>query len=451
MNIVIIGGGTVGAALCSQLVKEGHDITLVDRDINAVNEISNQCDVAGVFGNGAYVSVLRKADADRADIAIAVANEDEINILACAAAKKIGAKHTIARIRNPEYSELIGLMKGEINLSMALNPEYAAAKEIARILRYPSAAKLDTFCRGRVELAQFVIPQDSLICDHTLNDLRTRLNRHFLVCCVLRGNAALIPDGNFTLHAGDIIGVTVAEEDITPFFKEAGVYKEPVKNVIIFGGGRITYYLEQLLQKSKITSTVIEKDKTRCRELAEQYSCTVVCDNGTNQDVLLEEGIERTDALLALSGVDEENAIVSMYAKTVGVKKIVTLISTMQYVDFFKSVGLESIVSPKSSMTALTLRYVRALANTMDSEIESLHRIMDDRVEALEFTIKDDVDGVTGIPLKDLKTKKGLLIACIVKKDRIIIPSGADVISKGDTVIVVTVDDKIDNIKEILK
>ena len=451
MNIIIIGGGSVGAALCAQLVKEGHDITVVDRDIAAVTEISNLSDVAGVVGNGADVSVLRKAGAARADLAIAVTTDDEVNILTCAAAKKLGAKHTIARVRNPEYSELIGLMKSELNLSMTLNPEYAAAKEIFRILRYPSAAKLDTFCRGRVELAQFVVPEDSPLSGHTLNEIRPKMNRHFLVCCVMRDNAAVIPDGNFELRCGDVICVTVAEDDITPFFKEAGVYKEPVKDVLIFGGGRITYYLEQFLQRSKIGSTVIEKDKELCRDLAEQYSCTVVCDNGTNQDLLLEEGIDRTDAFIALSPVDEENAIVSMYAKTVGVKKIVTLISRMQYIDFFKSVGLESIVSPKSSMAALTLRYVRALANTRDAEIESLHRIMEDKVEALEFVIKDDVDGLTGIPLKDLKTKHGLLIACILHKEKVVIPSGGDTIEKGDTVIVVTVDDKIDNIKDILR
>ncbi len=451
MNIVIIGGGTVGTAICTQLVKEGHDITVVDTSAAAISEISNICDVFGVVGNGAEISVLRKAGADKADLLLAITSEDEINILCCAAAKKLGTKHTVARTRNPEYADLMQLLRNELGLSMMINPEYAAAKEIYRILRFPSAAKIDTFCRGRVELAEFVVSAASPLCGETLNDLRSKMNIRFLVCGVLRDGKAYIPSGFFRIEENDVICVTAPEQEITDFFKACGIYKQPVRDVLIVGGGRTTYYLESLLQKSNIRSTVIEKDKYRCRELAENYPCTVVCDDGTKQELLLEEGIENADAFLAMSDVDEENAITSMYAKTKGVKKIVTLISTLSYVDFFKSVGLESIVSPKSSTTAQIVRYVRATANTGDSEIESLHTMMQGGIEALEFIIKENIEGITDIPLKQLKPRSGVLIACIVHCDKVVIPFGDDMISKGDTVIVVTTSGNMKSIKDILK
>ncbi len=451
MDIVIIGGGTVGTAICSQLATEKHNITIVDHDFAALTEITNSCDVFGVSGNGADISVLRKAGAEKADLLIAVTSSDEINILCCAAAKKLGTEHTIARVRNPEYSGLMQLMKNEMSLSMTINPELAVAKEIYRMLRFPAAAKINTVCRGRVELAEFDVPDDSPICGITLNDLRAKLNIRFLICSVLRGDRVYIPSGHFSIEAGDVICVTVPDEEISRFFKAVGVRKQPVKNVLIVGGGRITYYLEAYLQKGHINSTIIEKDPALCQELAEQYSCTVICGNGTRQELLLEEGLEQSDAILALSDVDEENAIVSMYAKTQGVRKAVTLIRTMSYVDFFKRVGLDSIVSPRSSTATYILRYVRSMANTRTSEIESLHKIMSGRVEALEFLIKEPIAGLTDIPLKNLHFRRDALIACIVHRDKILIPTGNDVISNGDTVIVVSSGERMHGIKDILQ
>ncbi len=451
MNIVIVGGGTVGAAICAQLASEGHNITLVDTDISALTELSNRCDVFGVVGNGAELSSLRKAGVDKADLVIAVTSGDEINILCCAAAKKLGVGNTIARVRNPEYSELMQFMKNELNLSLTINPELAAAKEIYRTLRFPSAAKIDTFCRGRVEMAEFVVGEGSPICGITLNDLRSKLNIRFLVCAVLRDGEAHIPTGFFSIQAGDTICVTAPDDELTRFFKAIGAYKNPVKDVLIVGGGRTTYYLEALLKRGKIDSTVIEKDKELCRELAEQYSCTVICNDGTNQDVLLEEGLAKTDAFLALSDVDEENAIISMYAKSQNTNKVITMIRAISYVELFKDVGLDSIVSPKSSTASSILRYVRSMANARDAEIESLHKLMDERVEALEFIIKEDIDGLTGLPLKDIKLRQGVLIACIVHRDKVIIPTGNDVISNGDTVVVITTAAQIKGIGEILR
>ncbi len=450
MNIIIIGGGSVGAAICTQLAREGHDITVVDSDVSVLTELANLCDVIGVVGNGAEVSVLEKAGAESAELLIAVSTSDELNILACTVAKKLGTRHTIARVRNPEYSELMQLMREEMGLSLTINPELEAAIEIYRMLRFPSATKIDTFNRGRVDLAELVVAPNSPLCNKSLNELRSSLNVHFLVCGVLRGDEAYIPSGDFVIQAGDTICVTAPDEELTRFFKAIGEYKQPVKNLLIVGGGRTTYYLEEMLEKGKINSIVIEKDRALCHDLADRYNCTVICDSGTKQDLLLREGIDKTDALLALSGIDEENAIVSMYAKTVGVEKIITMISAMSYVNFFKGVGLESIVSPKFTTAASILRYVRSMANTGDADIESLHRIMDDRVEALEFHVKEDIEGITNVPLREMDTARGVLIASIIHRGHVIFPSGDDKISSGDTVIVVAANGKMKSIKDVL-
>lgn len=451
MKIILIGIGRLGSSICSQLTGEGHDVTVIDTDESMVTELSNVCDVFGVVGSCGDISVLKKARAGSADLLIAMTNQDELNILTCAAAHKLGTKHTIARIRNPEYSGLVGLMREDMKLSLTINPDLAAAREIYRMLRFPSAAKIITFCRGRAELAELTVPENSPICGYTLNELRTRLNMKFLVCTVLREGKVYIPSGDFSILAGDVIGVTAPDEAITDFFKAGGMYKQPIRNVLIVGGGRITYYLEGMLKKGKIKSTIIEKDMELCQGLAEQYGCTVICDNGTKQELLLEEGIDKSDAFLALSDIDEENAIISMYAKTVNVPKIITLISSLPYVNFFKGVGLESIISPKSTVSNAILHYVRSTANTEGSEIESLHSLMDDNAEALEFVIHEEISGITGVQLKNMKLKSGVLIACIAKESEIIIPSGSDTISVGDTVMIISTGGQVKGIRDIIK
>ena len=450
MNIVIVGGGTVGAEICERLAPENHNITLIDTNLATLTALSNKYDLFGIVGNGAELSVLKKADLEKADLLIAVTSNDEINILCCATAKKLGVEHTIARVRNPEYSEMISFMKEEFDLSLTINPELALAKEIYRTLKFPSAKRIDTFCRGRVEIAEIVVSNDSPFCNRTLIEIRSSLNMKFLVCAVLRGNEAYIPTGNFVIEAGDTICVTLPDEEISKFFKAIGAYKHPVKNIIIVGAGRTTYYLESLLKGGKIRSTVIDEDKQACLGLAEQYSATVVCEDPTKQEVLLEEGLANADAFLALSDIDEENAIVSMFAKTQNTGKIITMIKSSSYMEIFKGLGLHGIVSPKSSTSSLILKYVRSLANVKDSEIENLYKLMNDKVEALEFFIKDDIKSLTNIPLKNLKLQSGVLLACIVRDGKVLIPSGNDVISVSDTVIIVTTS-QIKGIREILK
>ena len=452
MKILIIGAGTVGTAICTQLAGEGHDLTVIDRDAETLSELSNTADVFGIVGNGADVAVLRRAGVEHANLVIAVTAGDELNILCCTVTRKLGARHTIARVRNPEYSELMQFMKHEMSLSLTINPELSAAKEIYRMLRFPAAAKIDLFCRGRVELAEFAVAEGSPLAGLSLNELRARIQIGFLVCGVLRDGVTYIPSGDFRLEAGDLICVTAPERDIAAFFKAVRLYRHPVKSVLIAGAGRVAYYLQQLLEGSHISSTIIDSNKELCHELAESFRCTVVLDDSTKQEVLVEHGLERADAFLALSDVDEENAIVSLYAKTQGVPKIVTLISKISYIDFFKSAGLESIVSPKSSTAAPILRYVRALAHAEDSDIETLHKLMDGTVEALEFIVKEDVPGLTEIPLCEVSLRRGVLVACIVHENEVIIPKGNDRIRRGDTVMVITTSDqRMDSIGDVLK
>ncbi len=450
MEIVIIGGGTVGAEICAQLASDRHSITVIDRNEAALSEIANISDVVGIVGNGVNVSVLRKAGVGKADLLIAVTSDDEINILACAAAKQLGVTHTVARVRNPEYAELMQLMASEIHLSLTINPELSVAEEIARVLRFPAATKVDTLCGGKVELAQFSVKADSPLCGKPLNELRGSLRVKFLVCAVLRGEEVYIPSGEFILEAGDIICVTASDLEITNFFKAAGAYRQPVRDVLIAGGGRTTYYLEERLQKSGIRSTVIEKDEEGCTALAEAFRCTVVCGRPTKRERLHEEGLEHADAFLALSGDDEDNVITSLYAKAQGVPKVVTMVKHESYLDIFKSAGLDTIVSPKSSTVTNIVRYLRSMARARDAEIESLHRFMDDKVEALEFAIKEEIYGITYIPLRDLRCRAGILIACIVHRGEIVIPNGNDMIMPGDTVIVVTTGGKLNRMKDII-
>lgn len=450
MNIIIVGSGAVGSAICFQLVKEGHDVTVIDSNADCLAELSNNCDVTCIMGNGADVNLLRSAGAENADLIIAVAALDEINMLCCYAAKKLGTTYTVARIRNPEYNPLMHLMKSDMNLSLTINPEYATAKEIARTLKFLGATKVNTFCDGLVEMAEFTLTKDSPLCDLSLLDIREKLNTRLLVCGVLRGGKAYIPSGNFVLREGDSVCVTSSEEELVKFFKLLSGKRRKAKNIIITGAGRITYYLAKLLGKSLANTTIIENDLSLCEELSTEYNISVIHGDTTDQELLLEEGIESCGAFLALSGVDEENAIVSMYAKKMGVPKVITRISSLPYIDFFRDVGLNSIVSPKSSTVDYILRFVRGMADVQDSEIESLHTVLEGNIEALEFIIKERIDGLTEIPISKIKRIPNSLIACIMRNEEIIIPSGNDEIKTGDRVIVL-VTGSINNIKDILK
>jgi len=451
MKIIVVGAGAVGSAICDQLVKEGHDVTVVDNDPSNVAEISATYDVTAVMGSSSNIDVLKQAGAETADMLIAVTTMDEMNILCCYAAKKLGTLYTAARIRNPEYTAFMNLMKSEADtkLSMTINPEYAVAKKIFHMLKFPMASKVDTFCDGRVEIAEFEISEDSPLANLSLLAVRDAFKINFLVCGVKRGDKVYIPSGNFIIRPGDTVCVTAADEELIKFFRLISKKRKPIKNILIFGGGRTAYYLSKMLGKLLDNTTIIEKDLARCEELSCELGIAITHGDGTRQELLLEEGIENADAFLALSDTDEENAIVSMYAKKIGVKRIITMIRSLSYVDFFHDVGIDSIVSPKSSTVDYILRFVRGAVDAGDSEIESLHRMMDGKIEAVEFAIKEDIDGLTDRPISKVKRIKSSLIAVIVRGEEIIIPSGNDVITKGDRVIVL-VTGSINNVKDIL-
>ena len=449
MKIIITGSGTVGSAICRQLTKEGHDVTVIDSNMASLTEISNSCDVTAVLGNCADVELLREAGAETADMLIAVTAMDEVNMLSCYAAKKLGTAHTAARVRNPEYTDFINLMKADMNLSLTINPEYATAKEISRILKFPGATKVNTFCDGRVEVAEFNVSENSPLCNLSLLDLREKFSIKFLVCGVRRESDVYIPSGDFVIRAGDSICVTASDEELSKFFKLISKSTRPIKSILISGGGRTTYYLAKMLEKNLSNTTIIEKDLSKCEELSSEYNIDVTNGDGTKQELLLEEGIENADVFLALSDVDEENAIVSMYAKKIGVPKIITMIRSLPFINFFEDIGLDCIVSPKSSTVDYILRFIRGMADAKDFEIESLHTMLDGKIEALEFIIKEDIEGFTSIPIANIKRIRNSLLACIVRNDNIIIPSGSDTIEVGDRIIVL-VTGSIKNIKDIL-
>lgn len=449
IKIVIVGEGKIGAALALQLSQENHDVTIIDNDPDVVEHAVDTLDILGIVGNGASYNVQAEAGVSKADLFIAATSSDELNILSCLVAKKIGACHTIARVRNPDYSNQLSFLKRELGLSMIVNPEYESAVEMFRILRFPSAIKLDVFAKGKVEMAEISVPQNNILDGLQIKSLPSSFKTRVLICAVSRGEELFIPDGNFTLRSGDKIHITASHNAITDFLKETGIYKEGLKSVIIVGGGKVGFYLAQLLSETNIKIKIIESDEKKCIELSEALpKCTIVCGDGTDQTVLREEGIDGCDALISLTGIDEENIILSMYASRANVKKTIAKINNTSLMEMLGAIGLDSVISPIKITTDRIVRYVRAMHNSEGTTFNTLYRIINDKAEALEFTVsEDDSLPFLNIPLKDLHFIKNVLIACIIKNGRIIYPGGDDTIEDGDTLIIVAPTDKY--IKEL--
>ena len=452
MKIIIVGCGKVGTTLAEQLNRENHDITLIDTNEEAIQNISDSADVMGVTGNGAVYQVQMEAGIQDADLLIATTNSDELNMLCCLIAKKAGNCHTIARIRNPEYSSEIRYIREELNLSLAINPELAAAREIARLLRFPSAIKIEPFAKGRIELLKFLIPEHSLLNDMRVMDVVNRLKSNVLICVVERGNDVVIPDGNFVMKKGDKISFIASHQGSADFFKKAGVDNNIVKSAMFVGGGKLTHYLCRLLEDTKIKIKIIERDEERCRQLSELLpKAMIIHGDGTDEQLLLEEGIRQTEAFASLTGFDEENLFLSLHAKKVANAKNIVKINRIRVEEVSEELNVGSVVSPKFITTEFILQYVRAMENSKsNNSIETLYRLMDNRVEALEFVVCD-TPGLTGVQLQDLKLKKNLLLCCINRGGRIITPSGQDCLLEGDSVIVVTTHLGLKRLSDILK
>ena len=424
---------------------------MIDNDERAVKELSDSKDVLCIHGNGVLHSVQIEAGVDKCDLFISCTSKDELNMLCCLLAKKLGAKRTIARVRTPEYDTQLGYIKEELGLSMCLNPELAAAREISRILIFPAAAKIEVFAKGRVELAEARISEKGEMEGLTLSDIYRSYKVKILVCAVQRGSEVIIPTGDFQLKAGDRIHLTAPHEEIEKFFKIIGYEKRKVKNVIVIGGGKISYYLAKILEKTGMNIKIIESNYEKCTVLSELLpKVTIINGDGTEHGLLKDEGIEYADALLALTGIDEENIIVSMYAQSCGVPKVITKISRDTYVEMADKMDLDSIITPKNIVSNNVVGYVRAMQNSIGkNKVETLYRLIGNRILALEFSVNEKAKYVD-VPLKNLKTKNDVLIACIVRQRKTIIPDGNTEIKMGDTVIIVTKNVKFSDLSDMM-
>ena len=451
MKIVIIGDGKVGRKLAAQLSEEDYDIVLIDQNAGKLKEALNQMDIFCITGNGADAEVQKEADVPHADLVIACASTDELNMMSCLLAKRLGARHTIARVRNPIYYRQMGLLKEDLHLSMAVNPELAVAHEIARVLLFPDTSKVETFVKGRVELVEFPIRSESKLKDLSLAEIYQRFQVRILVCAVKRGRDVFIPDGHTVLEEGDRIYIASTHKTLEKFFAALGRRVNKVKNVMICGGGSVSFYLAGQLQHARMNIKIIEKDYARCEQLTELLpEATVIHGDATDHDLLLEEGIEDADAMVALTGMDEENIILALFAGTKNVPKIIAKVNEDSRAQMVEGMGIDSIVSAKGVTADAILSYVRARKKSLKSaNVETLYRLVGERVEALEFIIREECE-YTGIPLKDLETKPEYLIACIGRKGKIIIPSGEDYMQVGDSVVVVTTKRGTEDLREIL-
>ena len=450
MKIIIVGCGKVGTTLAEQLNRENHDITLIDCDSEALQSISDSTDVMSVTGNGAVYQVQMEAGIKEADLLIATTNSDELNMLCCLIAKKAGNCHTIARIRNPEYSAEINYIREELNLSLAINPGLAAAREIARLLRFPNAIKIELFAKGRIELLKFLIPKDSILDRMKVMDVVSRLKSNVLICAVERGDNVVIPDGNFEMRGGDKISFIAPHADCADFFRKAGIENNTVNSAMFVGGGKLTVYLAKALADTKIKIKIIEQDEERCRILSEILPhAMIIHGDGSDQKLLLEEGIRQTEAFASLTGFDEENILLSLYAASQSKAKLITKVNKIAFENVINALNLGSVIYPKMLTADIILQYVRAMQNSMGSNIETLYKIVADKAEALEFRVRGD-SPVLGIPLERLRTRNNLLVACINRNGRIIMPRGKDTLEAGDTVIIVTTHTGLNDLKDIL-
>ena len=450
MKIVLIGAGKVGKKIADQLAEENHDIIVVDNNISRINTLSNSQDLMCVHGHGGLYDVQMEAGVDKADVVIASTPEDEVNMLSCLLAKKLGARRCIARVRDPEYFKQLDHLKKDLGISMAVNPEYAAASEIARVLLLPAAANVEVFVNGRVELVEFRISDSSQLIGITLAEAYKKFKLKFLVCVVRRGDEIIIPDGSFIPQPGDRMSIASNHADAERFFKRTNSNKEKIKSVMRVGGGRICYYLAKQLVSYGMTVKIIESDYKRCVELSELLTdVSIINADGTDHNILKEEGIESVDAFAALTGIDEENMIMAMYARTKNVSKVVAKINRGSYVNIADQLGLDSIVSPKLLAANNILGYIRAMKNSEHSNnVETIYKIIDEKVEALEFIIREEAP-YTNKQLRELRTRNDVIIGAIVRNRQTIIPNGDDYLKPGDNVIVVSTSKNLHDLSEI--
>lgn len=451
MNIVVVGCGKIGTAILSSLVAEGHDVVAIDSSSSALSLVTDIFDVMGVCGNGADCDTLSEAGIESTDIFVAVTGSDELNMLSCLIAKRMGAKHTVARIRNPEYNDRsLGFLKKQLELSISVNPELLAAQELFNILKFPSAVKIEPFAGRNFEMIELILKPGSPLDGMQLIELREKYKEKFLVCAVQRGDAVYIPDGSFVIKSGDKLGITASPADMHKFLRSIGVLQKQARNVMILGASRTTYYLAKLLSNIGTNVKILDRDENRCRLFSEALPKTVVIHgDGAQQELLLEEGIRSTDAFVSLTGMDEENILISIFALSQDVPKVISKVNRNELAAMAQKLGLDCIVSPHKIISNIVVRYARALQNSMGSNVETLYKLMDGQAEALEFNVRPE-SRLVNIPLKNLKLKKNILIAGIIRERKSIIPTGDDVILPGDHVVVLAANRRLQDLSDIL-
>lgn len=451
MKIIVIGGGTIGRNIIKHIRKEKHNIIVIDNDKDIIENLIEKNDIMGIVGNGASIDILEEAGAKNADLVISVTASDEINILACAMAKKLGADNTIARVRKPEYLNQNHIIKDHFGIDMIINPELETAHDIMNMLKLPGVVKIEQFGKNKANLIELVAEQNSFIVGETLISLSQKMKTKFIVCAVQRGSEAIIPAGNFLIRKNDHLHVVVSASDTDAFLKELNLIKNPVQNVIIIGGSMIAYYVCDELGRKGPDIKVIESNPKRASELAQELPyATIICGDGTDHELLKEVGIDECDATVALTNIDEENLLVSMYANKIEVRKVITKLKRDSFVSLFDDLGVASIVSPKDIFANKIISYIRALTNKEGSNLVSMYRIANNKAEALEFIAKKK-EKFYNRPLKELKFTENSLIACIIRDGKVIIPKGNDYILVNDYVVVVTLQDTFDDLNDIIK
>lgn len=450
LKIIIVGCGKVGATLVERLSQEGHDITIIDKKEEKIHELGNLYDVMGLVGNGASYSVLKEAGVEQADLIIAVADSDELNLLCCTVAKRVGNCAAIARVRTPDYSQEIDYLRAKLELAKIINPESSFAREVARILALPNALEVNSF-HGRAELVKFKIPKGNMLHGMTVADLGSMLKIPCIICAIEKDGEVYIPSGKYMLHEEDIVSIVASRNDIKTFFESIGFKSKRVKDAMIIGGGKAAYYLAKRLMHSGISVKIIEQDRSRCEELSILLPKAIIINgDGTDQELLKEEGIDTTESFIALTGIDEENILLTLHANQVSNAKVVTKINRVTFKEIISNLDLGSVLYPRYITTEAIIAYVRAKNNSRNSNIETLYHMYDERVEAIEFCVEQE-SPVTNTPLKDLNLKKNLLVACISRSGRLIIPSGQDSIKVGDRVIIVTTNSGFLDLQDILE
>ena len=451
LKIIIVGCGKVGANLVDQLSKEGHDITVIDKKAEKIQDITNTYDVMGLVGNGASYSTQMEAGIEETDLIIAVTDSDELNLLCCTVAKRVGKCAAIARVRTPDYSEETGYLREQLGLALIINPELEAAREVARILYLPTALEVNSFAHGQAELVKFKVPEGNLLNGLSLAYLGKNITNDILICAVERNGEVYMPNGDFVLQSGDVVSFVSERHIARDFLKQIGLATRQVKDTMIIGASKAAYYLAKELLNMGISVKIIEKEKENCESLSVKLPKAIIINgDGTDPDILKEEGIETVQSFIPLTGIDEENIMLTLYAKQVSKAKVVTKINRVNYKQVINNLDLGSLVYPKYITSEAIIAYVRAKKNSMGSNIETLYHMFYSRVEAIEFIVEEN-SKVSGVPIKDLKLKKDVLISFINHNGHIIIPTGNDEIEDGDTVMIVTKNTGFTGIDDIVR